>query len=106
LLRRTWISLTRIDIKATARKLMIPFSFVLPIFMLYVLDPDSFNYTWKGRTLYLFFLWLLSLELILDWEKITQRNFTSLKRPRIVSMGIMASIPIVYVISVNFLGLD
>jgi hypothetical protein len=88
------------------KKPLIPFSFVLPIFMLYVLDPDSFNYTWKGRTLYLFFLWLLFLELVLDWEKLTQKNFTSLKKPRIVVMGIMASIPIVYVISVNFLGLN
>jgi thaumarchaeosortase len=106
LLRRTWVSLTRIDIKATARNLMIPFSFVLPIFMLYVLDPGSFNYTWKGRTLYLFFLWLLFLEFILDWEKLTQKNLASLKKSRIVVMGIMASIPIIYVISVNFLGLD
>jgi len=74
--------------------------------MLYVLDPNSFNYTWKGRTLYLFFLWLLFLELILDWEKLTQKNLASLKKSRIVAVSIMASIPIVYVISVNFLGLD
>jgi thaumarchaeosortase len=106
MLTRMRFFLTQINIKACAKNLVIPFSFITPILMLFVLDPNSFNYTWKGRTLYLFFLWLLFLELILDWEKLTQKNLASLKKSRIVVMGIMASIPIVYVISVNFLGLD
>jgi thaumarchaeosortase len=74
--------------------------------MLYVLDPVSFNYTWKGRTFYLFFIWLLFLELILDWEKLTQKNLASLKKSRIIAIGITASVPSVYVICVNFLGLN
>jgi len=106
MLTRMRFFLTQINIKACAKNLAIPFSFITPILLLFVLDPNSFNYTWKGRTLYLFFLWLLFLELILDWEKLTQKNLASLKKPRIIVMGIMASIPIVYVIGVNFLGLD
>jgi len=98
--------LTQINIKAFAKNLVIPFSFITPILMLFILDPNSFNYTWKGRTLYLFFLWLLFLELILDWEKFAQKNLASLEKSRIVVIGVMASIPIVYVIGVNFLGLD
>jgi len=106
LLDRIRVSTTRIDIKANARNLIIPFSFILPILILYVLDPNSFNYTWKGRTLYLFFLWLLFLELILNWEKLTQKNLASLKRSRMVAICITASIPVAYVISVNLLGLN
>jgi len=106
MLTRMRFFLTQINIKACAKNLAIPFSFITPILLLFVLDPNSFNYTWKGRTLYLFFLWLLFLEIILDWEKLTQKNLASLKKPRIIVMGIMASIPIVYVMSVNFLGLD
>lgn len=106
MLTRMRFFLTQINIKAFAKNLVLPFSFITPILMLFVLDPNSFNYTWKGRTLYLFFLWLLFLELILGWEKITQKNLASLKKSRIVVLGIVASVPIVYVIVVNFLGLD
>lgn len=106
MLARMRLSLTKTKIEDFAKNLIIPCSFIAPILMLFVLDSNSFNYTWKGRTLYIFFLWLLFLELILDWEKLTQKNLASLKKPRIVVIGIMASIPIVYVISVNFLGLD
>jgi len=98
--------LTQINIKAAAKNLVIPFSFIAPIFMLYILDPISFNYTWKGRTLYLFFLWLLFLELILAWEKLTQKNLASLKKSRKAAVGITASIPVVYVICVYLLGLN
>jgi len=106
MLARMRLSLTKTKIEDFAKNLIIPGSFIAPILMLFVLDSNSFNYTWKGRTLYLFFLWLLFLELILDWEKLTQKSLASLKKSRIVVMGIMASIPIVYVIGVNFLGLD
>jgi len=106
LLTKIRLYLAQINIKTAAKNLVIPFSFIIPIFILYILDPISFNYTWKGRTLYLFFLWLLFLELILGWEKFTQKNLASLKKFRIVVLGIVASIPIVYVIGVNLLGLD
>ena len=106
LLGRIWFFLTQLNFKANARKIIIPLFFVLPISMLYVLDPDSFNYTWKGRALYLFFLWLLFLELILAWEKLTQKNLASLRKSRIVAIGVTASIPVVYVLCVNLLRLN
>lgn len=74
MLARMRLSLTKIKIEDVARNLVIPFSFIAPIIVLYILDPDSFNSTWKGRTFYLFFLRLLFLELILAWEKLTQKT--------------------------------
>ena len=106
MLSRMRTSLSQMCINVGKRNLIIPFSFIFPILMLYVLDPNSFNYTWKGRTLYLFFLWLLFLELILDWEKLIQKNLASLKKSKIVAISITASIPSVYVICVNLLGLN
>jgi len=106
LLTRVRFFLTQTKIKSTVKNLVVFPSFVIPIVMLYLVDPNSFSSTWKGRTFYLFFLWLLFLELILAWEKVTQKNLASLGTPRIVAISVMAFIPIVYVIVVNFLGLD
>ncbi|MGQ9726731.1 MAG: hypothetical protein ACUVQL_06335, partial [Candidatus Bathycorpusculaceae bacterium] len=33
-------------------------AFAIPFFILYALYPESYEATWKGRTYYLFFLWL------------------------------------------------
>jgi len=106
LLSRVRLLLTQTNIKSTAKNLAVFPSFIIPIVMLYLLDPNSFSYTWRGRTFYLFFLWLLFLELIIAWEKLTQKKLASLKTWRKVVMCIVACIPIVYVIVVNFLGLD
>jgi len=48
--------LTQINIKAAAKNLAVLPSFVIPIIVVFLLDPDSFSFTWKGRTFYLFFL--------------------------------------------------
>jgi thaumarchaeosortase len=66
-----------------------------------------FDYTWKGRLFLLFFLWLFVLETSLNWE--TQPKENSEIKPinfRIIASFICALIPLVYIISVNFLGLD
>jgi thaumarchaeosortase len=63
-----------------------------------------FNETWKGRMFYLFFIWLLFLESIIDLDKIAE------KRPknffRILAFFICANIPLIYVLAVNFWGLN
>ncbi len=38
-------------------------SFAVPIFMLYIFDPSSFDESWIGRFSYLTFLWMLVIEL-------------------------------------------
>ena len=66
-----------------------------------------FDYTWKGRLFLLFFLWLFVLETSLNWEKPSKED--SEIKPinfRIIASFLCALIPLVYIISVNFLGLD
>jgi thaumarchaeosortase len=92
--------------------------FVIPILLILFLDFfnieafDSFNQkfmfdlTWKGRMFYLFFIWLLLLESILDWEVIAIKQRTFQNRFRVLLPCIFAAVPSVYILSVNFLGLN
>ena len=105
MLSRMRTSLSQMDIKATARNLIIPVSFASPILILYVLDPGSFEFTWKGRTLLLVFLWLLLLELALGWKRLLSGS-VNWTRFRIVAVVAAAAVPTIYVISTFFLGLD
>ncbi|UCD96909.1 MAG: hypothetical protein JSV35_02315 [Candidatus Bathyarchaeota archaeon] len=81
--------------------LLVVLSIVLPMTILFVMDPNSFSLTWKGRTFYLFFLWLLLLELILDWEKFKVKTFLSSRR--ISVLVIFLILPTAYVVAVNYL---
>jgi thaumarchaeosortase len=65
-----------------------------------------FDLTWKGRMFYLFFIWLLLLESILDWEVIVEKQPTFQNRFRVLLACIFAAVPSVYILSVNFLGLN
>jgi exosortase/archaeosortase family protein len=67
--------------------------------------PSSFEATWKGRTYYLFFIWLVFLELVLSWEKI-QVKIHKLKSARFMIFSIVLPLPIVYIIVANFWGLN
>ena len=92
--------------KTDARNLIIPLSFILPIFALYLSDPITFQYVWKGRALYLFFLWLLFLELTIAWKKLLQMTFKTLNYARILAVATTAAIPIAYVICTSICGLN
>jgi len=90
--------------------------FAIPIFMLMTLDYldmesfTAFNHdfrfisTWKGRTFYLFFLWLIVIESIIDWKFIVEKRPRSLSK--ILAFSICAIIPTLYVLSVNFGGVN
>jgi exosortase/archaeosortase family protein len=80
-------------------------SFVIPLLILYYLYPESYEATWKGRTYYIFFIWLIFLELILNWEKI-QIKINKIKSTRFIILIILLLIPTVYVIVANFSGLN
>jgi len=69
------------------RRLVIPLSFALSIFTLYIFDPNSFELTWKGRLPYLIFLWLLFLELVMAWKKFPN------KPPNIVATVVTIIVP-------------
>lgn len=91
-------------------------SFSVPVIVLMVLDYldiESFHVfnqefrflsTWKGRMFYLFFLWLLFLESIIDWSKIVEKKPKN--RFKIFVFFVCAVIPLIYVLSVNFWCMD
>ena len=47
-------------------------AFAVPFLWFYLLDAQSFELMWKGRTFQLFFIWLVGLELILGWEDLQE----------------------------------
>ena len=67
-----------------------------------------FDYTWKGRLFLLFFLWLMVLEYSLNLGKEAKAEVESKpgSQIRAIAAFIFAIIPIVYILSVNFLGFD
>lgn len=87
-------------------KLSPVFSFIVPFLILYLLYPNTFEATWKGRTYYLFFLWLVSLEIILNWEELQSRKIDKMKSARTIAFIITLLIPTIYVIVANFYGLN
>jgi len=106
------------EVKKGRLHLFLLSSFFIPVILILFLDFlnieafDSFNQqfmfdlTWKGRMFYLFFMWLLLLESILDWEVIVEKQRTFQNRFRILLTCIFAAVPTLYVLSVNFFGLN
>jgi len=85
------------------RKLLPIFAFIIPFIILYQLDPKTFEATWKGRTYYLFFLWLFAMETILGGEEIHPEKH-KLKSIKTVIFVIVLSLPTAYVIATNYFG--
>jgi thaumarchaeosortase len=87
------------------RKILPIVAFAIPFLVLYCLDPNSFEQTWKGRTYYLFFLWLVLLETILNWEelKADRKNVRTFKN---IPLAITLLSPTIYVAITWYLGLN
>jgi len=81
-------------------------SFSIPLLILYSLYPYSFEQTYHGRTLFLFFLWLFCLEMILSWEKLQKNKLDKLGSLRTVLFIIALLLPTLYVIVANYCGLN
>lgn len=71
-------------------------SFIAPFIILYYFHPDTFELTWKGRTYYLFFMWLMSLETIIAWEELKAEKMRS--KLRTILFTIACMLPTFYVI--------
>jgi len=100
---------TRRLLDATARlgvRVLPLLSFAVACIMLYFLDPPSFELMWKGRTFQLFFIWLIGLELILDWEKLNQSKIRKQFSALTVAFIVALMLPTVYVAASFFLGLN
>lgn len=87
-------------------KLSPVFSFIVPFLILYFLYPNSFEATWKGRTYYLFFLWLVSLEMILNWEELQTRNISRLRSIKTIAFIVSLLLPAIYVVVANYCELN
>ncbi|MCS7123959.1 MAG: hypothetical protein NZ932_00870 [Candidatus Bathyarchaeota archaeon] len=84
------------------------FSFIIPLYILYLLYPNTFEPvwtgTWENRVGYILFLWLFSLETIMAWEELqTKEHKLSIKT---IIMIVALSLPTVYVVVANYLGLN
>ncbi len=82
------------------------FAFAAALVWLYFLDAASFELMWKGRTFQLFFVWLISLELILGWENLQTSKITKLKSPRTLIFAAVLLLPLVYVAISYYFGLN
>ncbi len=87
-------------------KLLPLLAFAVPFIWLYYLHPGSFELMWKGRTFQLFFVWLIALELILDWENLQQSKINRLFSARTIAFIAALTLPTVYVWVSNYLGLN
>jgi exosortase/archaeosortase family protein len=90
----------------TYKKLLIPFSFIIMMLVLYVIDPLSFQETWKGRAFYLFFLWLFALEFILGSRSQKPRTNLRTDIARIIVGFFALMIPTIYVVEFYMFGLN
>ncbi len=88
-------------------KLLPVFSFAVPFLILY-LDRQtailyySFEMTWKGRTFYIFFLWLALMEIILGWDALQSIKANKLRSIRTVIFLLALLLPTVYLVASNY----
>lgn len=90
-------------------KLLPVFSFAVPFLILY-LDRQtailyySFEMTWKGRTFYIFFLWLALMEIILSWDALQSIKANKLRSIRTIVLLLALLLPTVYLVASNYYG--
>lgn len=92
--------------KRSLSNLALPISFILPVLILYLLYPSSFEIVFgEGRAPYLIFLWLICLELALFWRRLTsarQRKFTAVG---MITLVLFLVFPTLYVLGLSYTGL-
>lgn len=80
-------------------------AFAAPLAILYSLYPASFEATWKGRTYYVFFIWILLLETVLNWEMLKPKS-PKFKFLRTTILVVMLGLPTVYIMVANYTQLN
>lgn len=81
-------------------------AFTIAILWLYLLYPMSFELMWKGRTFQLFFIWLIFVEVILNWESIQTIRETTLFSIKSLTYILVLILPATYVVVSNYFGLN
>jgi exosortase/archaeosortase family protein len=87
-------------------KLLPLIAFAIPFLWLYFLDAPSFELMWKGRTFQLFFIWLISLELILGWENLQENRIKKLIAARTLAFSVAMVLPTIFVAASFYGGLN
>jgi thaumarchaeosortase len=90
----------------TLTKILPLLAFAIPLLWLYLLEPATFELMWKGRTFELFFIWLISLELILGWEELQLSKISKLASARAAALIIAMILPTAYVAASYVWGLN
>jgi thaumarchaeosortase len=88
-------------------------SFIIPFIVFYLYQnsaypfyENTFEMTWKGRTFYIFFVWLVMLEAIMNWEKLRVAKVNKLRSLRTIAfVGALLS-PALYLFASNYSGLN
>jgi thaumarchaeosortase len=108
---------------STLLRLLPLLAFLVPMILLILLNPadsllnpidpslgftarESFEVMWKGRAFQLFFVWLIALELLLDWEKLKTSKINRLVSFRTLVLIIALLLPASYMIVSNYFGLN
>jgi len=111
-LKSSWVNMkarARAHAKVIRMMLMkiLPIIALIPPFLiLYSLDPASFETTWEGRTFYLFFVWLVFLEVILNWDKVQECKIRKAKSLRTTVFIAVLLLPTIYIVVANYFGLN
>ena len=108
MLKKSWLHISLLACFAAAVALLMILDYLnMESIALFNERGFYFNYTFKGRLFLLFFLWLFVLESLSNWAKLSEKSLkTSRNHFKILAVLICAIIPILYIFSVNFLGLD
>ncbi|MDQ1280501.1 MAG: hypothetical protein QG670_1764 [Thermoproteota archaeon] len=83
--------------------LIIIIFFILPVAILFFLNPDSFQLVWEARTPYILFVWFFGLEIALAYRRFKSRVVFE---KRILAAIIAMTIPTIYVVATSFWGLN
>ena len=79
-------------------------AFAVAFLWSYLLQPQSFEFMWKGRTFQLFFVWLVALELILGWETLQASKLGKPVSARSLFFAVSLLLPTVFVVIFNHAG--
>ena len=76
-------------------------AFIVPLLIIYSLEPVSFDFLWKGRAPFLLFLWLFFLEAALRWKKLKTENTAGWTKKTILTAVILL-LPTTYAVGLHF----
>ena len=76
-------------------------AFIVPLLIIYSLDPVSFDFLWKGRAPFLLFLWLFFLEAALGWKKLKTEHTAGWTKKTILTAVILL-LPTTYAVGLHF----